>query len=80
MYITLSPDDQERVETLVASGRFSSIDEALHAGLEAIHEDRDWQDYASDRISAGLADIQAGRTVPVEDVIDMLRSARLQKA
>lgn len=80
MSITLTPEDQQKVEALVASGRFSTISDALHAGLEAIEEDAEWQDYARDRISAGLDDIEAGRTVPLEDVLEMLRAARLKKA
>jgi putative addiction module CopG family antidote len=59
MSITLTPEDQKKAEALVASGRFSSVSEALHAGLEAI---------------------EAGRTVPLEEVLEMLRAARLQKA
>jgi putative addiction module CopG family antidote len=80
MSITLSPEDQQKAEALVASGRFNSISEALHAGLEAIKEDAEWQEYASDRIAAGLEDIEAGRTVPLEEVLEMLRAARLEKA
>jgi putative addiction module CopG family antidote len=80
MSITLTPEDQKKAEALVASGRFSSVSEALHAGLEAIEEDAEWQDYARDRIAAGLEDIEAGRTVPLEEVLEMLRAARLQKA
>jgi putative addiction module CopG family antidote len=80
MSITLSPEDQKKAEDLVASGRFSNINDALHAGLEAIEEDPDWQEYARDRITAGLEDIEAGRTVPLEEVLEMLRAARLKKA
>ncbi len=72
MSITLSPEDQKKAEDLVASGRFNSISDALHAGLEAIEEDSEWQEYARDRIAAGLEDIEAGRTVPAEEVLAML--------
>lgn len=72
MSITLSPEDQKKVEDLVASGRFNSISDGLHAGLEAIEEDSEWQEYARDRIAAGLEDIEAGRTVPAEEVLAML--------
>jgi len=74
MSITLSPEDQKKAEDLVASGRFSSINDALHAGLEAIEEDPEWQEYARDRIAAGLEDIKAGRTVPAEEVLAKLRT------
>ncbi len=80
MSITLSPEDQQKAEALVASGRFSSIDDAIRAGLDALHEDADCQDYARNRIEAGLADVEAGRTVPLQEVLDILRAARLHKA
>jgi antitoxin ParD1/3/4 len=72
MSITLSPEDQKKAENLVASGRFNSINDGLHAGLEAIEEDSEWQECARDRIAAGLEDIEAGRTVPAEEVLAML--------
>lgn len=78
--ITLSPEDQKKAEALVASGRFESIHDAVHAGLDALNEDADWQDFARDRIASGLADVEAGRTVPLQEVLDMLHAARLQKA
>jgi putative addiction module CopG family antidote len=80
MSITLSPEDQKKAEDLVASGRFSNINDALHAGLDALDEDPDWQEYARDRIAAGLEDIKAGRTVPAEEVLAKLRSYNQKKA
>lgn len=77
MSIDLKPKDQKKVDELVSSGRFDSAADALHAGLETIEEDDEWKDYARDRITAGLEDIQAGRTVPLEEVLEMLRPARL---
>ena len=80
MNIDLKPEDQERLDALVASGRFNSKSDALHAGIEALQEDEEWKSYAQDRIEAGLADLEAGRVVPVEEVLEMLRAARQQKA
>ena len=80
MSVELNPEDLKIAEALVASGRFDSVPDAVHAGLEAIHEDEEWKDYARDRIAAGLEDIEAGRTVPMEEVLEMLRAARQQKA
>ena len=84
MTIDLSPEDQQRAEALVASGRFSSISDALHAGLEAIQdaimEEDEWKEYAQDRIAAGMEDVRMGRTIPVEDFLEELRGLRQQKA
>jgi putative addiction module CopG family antidote len=80
MSITLSPEDQQKAEALVASGRFQSLDAVVHAGIDALQEDAEWQEYASDRIAAGLEDIEAGRTRPAEDVLAMLQSYNQKKA
>ena len=80
MTIDLSPEDQQQAEVLVASGRFSSISEALHAGLQAIHEEEEWQDYARDRIAAGLEDIEAGRTTSGDDFLSWLRTQQQKRA
>ena len=80
MTVELSPDDQKKAEALVAAGRFESISDALHAGLKAIEEDDEWQDYARDRIAAGLEDIEAGRTKSAEEVLAMMRTYNQKKA
>ncbi|HEY4356283.1 MAG TPA: hypothetical protein VGN16_11085 [Acidobacteriaceae bacterium] len=36
MNIKLSSEDQAKAEALVAAGRFESVTDALHAGLEAL--------------------------------------------
>lgn len=84
MTIDLSPEDQQRAEALVASGQFSSVEAAVHAGLDAIHnefqEEQTWNEYASERIAAGLDDVRAGRTIPVDDFLEELRGMQQQKA
>lgn len=80
MTIDLSPEDQKHAEALVASGRFASIEEAIHAGLQAVDEPEEWKDYARDRIDAGLADIEAGRTKSAEEILAMLDSYSQRKA
>ena len=42
MTIDLSPEDQQKAEALVASGRFASISEALHAGLTQLEWELKW--------------------------------------
>jgi putative addiction module CopG family antidote len=80
MPIDLSPEDQQKAEALVASGRFTSVSEALHAGLEAIQEEEEWQDYARDRIAAGLEDLEAGRTMSGDDFLAWLQTQRQKQA
>ena len=80
MSIDLSPEDQQKAEDLVASGRFVTVEEALHAGLAALEEDAKWQAYASDRIEAGWADMEAGRTTPWEEVEAWLKTKMQKRA
>jgi putative addiction module CopG family antidote len=80
MSITLSPEDQQKAEALIASGRFLNLDAVIHAGIDALEEDADWNEYASDRIAAGLEDIEAGRVIDGDDFLEWLRSQRQQQA
>jgi putative addiction module CopG family antidote len=80
MGVELEGENLKIAEALVASGRFESVSEAVHAGLEAIHEEEEWKDYARDRIEAGLADIEAGRTISGEDFLIWLEGQRQKRA
>jgi len=80
MSIDLTPEDQQAAEALVASGRFASIADAVHAGLQAVQEDSEWPSYANDRIEAGWADMEAGRTIPAEEFEEWLNSKMPQRA
>ena len=55
MSIELSSADQARLEQMVEIGRFETIEQAVHAGLEALFEDEQWREYAKNRIDAGIA-------------------------
>ena len=74
MQITLSPEDQSRLEDLISLGRYSSLEEAVHAAVDELVEDQNWKNYASDRIEAGWDDMRAGRTTPGEEVHAWLES------
>ncbi len=75
--IHLWPDHAALAERLVASGRFDSVGEVvMHAfrlleDQEAAREARLAKLHA--HIAEGLADIEAGRTVPAEEVFAELR-------
>jgi putative addiction module CopG family antidote len=80
MDIHLSPEDQRRIDELVAAGRFTDVSDAVHAGIEALEEDESWRKYAQERIEHGLDDIKAGRVVSGEQVLERLHAARLKRA
>jgi len=79
MNIRLKPDTEEWLKAQVAEGRFESVEEAVEA---LVAEDRLEQErldamdlsWAKPYIEEGLADIEAGRTIPAEQVHAELRA------
>lgn len=62
------------VAELVDTGRYNSKSEVLREGVRLIHE-RETRLAALDAsIMRGLADVEAGRTKPAEEVFDRLES------
>lgn len=80
MSLKLSSEDQNRAEKLIDSGRFSSIEELLHAGLQALDDDEVWRQYAQARIERGINDITEGRVISGDDFLAQLRKGRLTPA
>lgn len=63
---------EEFVTNLVATGRYNSKSEVLREGVRLI-QDREARLAAFDAaIARGLADVNAGRTIPAEEVFDRL--------
>ena len=63
---------EEFVTSLVATGRYNSKSEVLREGVRLI-QDREARLAACDAaIARGLADIDAGRTKPADEVFDRL--------
>jgi predicted transcriptional regulator len=79
MNIRLKPDTEEWLKTQVAEGRFESIEQAVEILLvegrlnqEALdHADLSW---AKPYIDEGLADLEAGRVYPAEQVHAEIRA------
>jgi antitoxin ParD1/3/4 len=74
----ISADLGQQLETfvtnLVASGRYNSKSEVLREGVRLIHE-RETRLAALDAsIARGLADADAGRTTPADEVFDRLEA------
>ncbi len=62
------------VASLVATGRYNSKSEVLREGVRLIH-DRETRLAALDAsIARGLADADAGRTAPADQVFDRLEA------
>ena len=67
---TISPDLEQFVEQEVASGRFADRDAVIAHALALLRRDRE---EAVAGIEAGLRDVAAGRTQPLDVAFDDLR-------
>ena len=78
MNIRLKPDTEEWLKAQVAEGRFNSVEDAVEALVadDRAQAELDAADlsWAKPYIEEGLADIEAGRTVPAEQVYAELRA------
>jgi antitoxin ParD1/3/4 len=63
---------EDVVARLVESGRYNSKSEVLREGVRLIHERETRLTALDASIARGLADADAGRTTPAEEVFDRL--------
>ena len=78
MNIRLKPDTEEWLKAQVAEGRFESIEQAVELLLGDSRRDQEALDttdlsWAQPYIDKGLADADAGRVRPAEEVLAELR-------
>jgi antitoxin ParD1/3/4 len=79
MNIRLKPDTEQWLQSQVDQGRFGSVEEAIEAlvlddqmAQEAL--DRTDLSWAQPYIDKGIADAEAGRVIPAEEVYADLRA------
>jgi len=74
--MAISADLGERLESvvndLVSRGRYNSKSEVLREGVRLVEEREAGLAKLRADLEEGLADIEAGRTVPAEEVFDRL--------
>lgn len=71
--VDLGPKLEEAVAELVASGVYGSRQEVLREGARLIHERESRRASIHAKIEQGIADADAGRLIPIEDVIAEFR-------
>jgi antitoxin ParD1/3/4 len=77
--VSLGDQLEKTVERLVESGRYNSKSEVLREGVRLV-EEREKRLAALDAaLNEGLADMEAGRTVPLDEAVDIVL-ARLDAA
>lgn len=79
MNIRLKPDTEEWLRTQVAEGRFESVEQAVEIYLEEGRRNQEALDnadlsWAKPYIDEGLADLEAGRVYPAEQVHAEIRA------
>jgi predicted transcriptional regulator len=79
MNIRLKPDTEEWLQAQVAEGRFESIEQAVEIYLDESRRDQEELDtadlsWAQPYIEEGLADLEAGRVHPAEEVFAEIRA------
>lgn len=76
--MTKAEEIQIRVEELMRSGRYPSREELMLEALDAL-EDRDfWDEDLEKALAQGIADADAGRLHPLEEVFGALE-ARMRR-
>jgi Arc/MetJ-type ribon-helix-helix transcriptional regulator len=79
MNIRLKPDTEEWLKAQVAEGRFETIEDAVEVLLSEERRSQEALDnmdlsWAQPYIDKGLADLEAGRVHPAEEVFAELRA------
>ena len=64
---------EEVVDRLVASGRYNSKSEVLREGVRLVEEREKRLEALDAALARGMADVEAGRVKPAEEVFDELR-------
>lgn len=86
MTVQINAEDRQRLDRLVALGQFASVEEALHACIEAAEpflqttHDAGWLEYLESSIEAGLRSADGEPLIPAERVLDDLRKRRQRAA
>ena len=73
--IELTPAQQAFVDQQIATGAYREPSEVVQAGLDALRREAERREYAEtvESVKRGLADHEAGRSMPVEDAYREVR-------
>ena len=80
MTVELKPEDQQKAEALVSSGRFASVEEVLHTAVQNLDREEQYKNLVKTKIAKGLEDVAAGRTVSREEFLAEIKERRRKRA
>jgi antitoxin ParD1/3/4 len=70
--VNLGPKLEATVDNLVKNGRYGSRSEVLREGVRLVEEREERLKVFDEAIQRGIADLDAGRVKPAEEVFDRL--------
>ena len=76
--VQLEPDTIRALDAIVAKGRMKSHDEAIRTALKIVeaNDPDEWEPLSASElagIARGLADAEAGRMIPIDEVREEMR-------
>jgi antitoxin ParD1/3/4 len=69
----LDPQDEAFIEETVKSGRYASLAEILREGLPLVRERQAQRARFDAEIRKGIAELDAGRFIPLEEAFESVR-------
>jgi antitoxin ParD1/3/4 len=79
MQIRLTKEHEDWLRAQVAAGRFASLDDAIAEAVAGLRGDDDELAWARPLVAEGLAELDAGKAIPAEEVFARIE-ARLRQA
>ncbi|MBD2362901.1 MULTISPECIES: type II toxin-antitoxin system ParD family antitoxin [Nostocaceae] len=83
MSITLSPEQEQIIQVLLATGRFHSVDEVIKSALRLLEEEtisnQGWLEETRTKIDEGIASLERGEGIDGETFVNQLLT-QLQQA
>lgn len=83
MNITLKPEQEKTVQTLLASGKFKNVDEVIQAALHLLEEDdREYQQWMIEtraKVEEGIASLERGEGIDGKTFVNQML-AKLKQA
>lgn len=76
MSITFSPEQEQIIQVLLATGRFNSVDEVIQTALRLLAEetlsDQEWLEETRTKIDEGIASLERGEGIDGETFVNQL--------
>jgi antitoxin ParD1/3/4 len=76
MSITFSPEQEQIIQVLLATGKFNSVDEVIQTALRFLAEetlsDQEWLAETRTKIDEGIASIERGEGIDGETFVNQL--------